>query len=92
MSSDPMATILKSRKSEKPQPARQCGARTKNGTPCQSPATKKGRCRLHGGAKGSGGPSGELNGQYRHGDRTQTAIAEQQRFRALLNMLRVGVG
>ena len=29
----------------------------------RSPATKKGRCRLHGGAKGSGGPSGERNGK-----------------------------
>ncbi|MEI8276756.1 MAG: HGGxSTG domain-containing protein [Hyphomicrobiales bacterium] len=72
--------------------ARQCGAKTKIGTRCQSPATKKGRCRLHGGAKGSGGPFGARNGQFRHGDRTQIAIAERQRFRALLNMLRAGVG
>ena len=27
-------------------------------------ATKKGRCRSHGGASGSGAPSGERNGQY----------------------------
>jgi hypothetical protein len=27
-----------------------CGARTKSGKPCRSPATKKGRCRLHGGS------------------------------------------
>jgi len=39
---------------------------------CRSPATKKGRCRLHGGASGSGGPPG----QYRHGERTKAAIAE----------------
>ncbi|MFZ1096211.1 MAG: HGGxSTG domain-containing protein [Xanthobacteraceae bacterium] len=38
------------------QNARQCGARTRSGKPCRSPATKKGRCRLHGGARGSGGP------------------------------------
>ncbi|HKA77517.1 MAG TPA: HGGxSTG domain-containing protein [Pseudolabrys sp.] len=69
----------------------QCGARTKSGKLCRSPATKKGRCRLHGGARGSGGPSGERNGQYRHGERTQTAIAERQRFSALLNMFRAGV-
>ena len=32
-----------------------CGARTRLGTPCQGPATKgRRRCRLHGGAKGSG--------------------------------------
>jgi hypothetical protein len=39
-----------------------------------SPATKKGRCRLHGGASGSGGPPGKRNGQYRHGERTKAAI------------------
>jgi hypothetical protein len=55
--------------------SRQCGARTKSGKPCRSPATKKGRCRLHGGANGSGGPPGERNGQYRHGERTKAAIA-----------------
>jgi hypothetical protein len=67
------------------------GARTKSGKPCRSPATKKGRCRLHGGASGSGGPLGKRNGQYRHGERTKAAIAEQQKFSALLKMLRAGV-
>jgi hypothetical protein len=71
--------------------ARQCGSRTKSGKPCRSPATKKGRCRLHGGAKGSGGPPGERNGQYRHGERTKAAIAEQKKFSALLKTLRAGL-
>jgi hypothetical protein len=44
----------------------------------------------HGGAKGSGGPPGERNGQYRHGERTKVAIAEQRKFSALLKMLRAG--
>jgi len=50
--------------------------------PCRLPATKKGRCRLHGGASGSGGPPGERNGQYCHGERTKTAseAAEIQRI------------
>src|SRR5215471_9987857 len=52
-----------------------------------SPATKKRRCRLHGGASASGGPPGERNGQYRHGERTKAAIAEQRKFSALLKML-----
>jgi glucans biosynthesis protein len=73
------------------QKARQCGARTRSGKPCRSPATKKGRCRLHGGANGSGGPPGERNGQYRHGERTKAAIAERQKFSALLKMLRAGL-
>jgi hypothetical protein len=50
-------------------------------------ATKKGRCRLHGGAS----PPGKRNGQYRHGERTKAAIAEQQKFSALLKMLRAGL-
>jgi hypothetical protein len=36
---------------------------------------EKGRCRLHGGASGSGGPPGERNGQYRHGERTNTVAS-----------------
>jgi hypothetical protein len=65
------------------------GARgTRSGKPCRSPATKKGRCRLHGGANGSGGPPGERNGQYRHGDRAKAAFAEQRKASALLKMLR----
>jgi hypothetical protein len=51
---------------------------------------EKGRCRMHGGASGSGGPPGERNGQYRHGERTKAAIAEWQKFSALLKMLRAG--
>ena len=47
--------------------------------------------RGHGGASGSGVPAGERNGQYRHGERTKAAIAEQQKFSALLKMLRAGV-
>jgi hypothetical protein len=31
------------------------------------------------------------NGQYRHGERTKAAIAEQRRFGALLKMLRDGL-
>jgi hypothetical protein len=41
--------------------------------------TKKGRCRLHGGASGSDGPPGKRNGQYRHGERDSGA-AEIQRI------------
>ena len=66
-------------------------AATKSGKPRRSPATKKGRCRLHGGANGSGAPPGKRNGQYRHGERTRAAIAEQRKFSALLKMLRAGL-
>jgi hypothetical protein len=38
--------------------------------------------------RGSGGPPGKRNGQYRHGERTKAAIAERQKFSALLKKLR----
>src|SRR5262245_43180812 len=91
MSSEPMNADRKKQQPVQFQTARQCGARTKSGKPCRSPATKKGRCRLHGGAKGSGGPPGKRNGQYRHGERTKDATAEQRKFSALLKMLRAGL-
>jgi len=52
---------------------------------------KKGRCRLHRGAKGSGGSPGKRNGQYRHGERTKAVIAEQRKFSTLLKMVRAGL-
>ena len=55
--------------------APRCLARTRRGTPCQSPAvTGKTRCRMHGGAAGSGAPKGRRNGKYRHGGFTTEAI------------------
>ena len=64
--------------------APQCGARTRSGNPCLSPVVRgKRRCRMHGGAKGSGAPFGERNGNYRHGRFTagpsQTARTAAQR-------------
>jgi hypothetical protein len=44
-----------------------------------------------GGADGSGAPPGKRNAQYRHGERTKAAIAERQKFSALLRMLRAGL-
>jgi hypothetical protein len=38
-----------------PNTAPRCGARTRTGAPCRSPAMKSGRCRMHGGA--STGPA-----------------------------------
>lgn len=46
--------------------APRCGARTRSGAPCRSPAiVGKARCRMHGG-KGSGAPRGNRNG-WKHG-------------------------
>lgn len=42
--------------------AQRCGARTRKGTPCAAPAVKgRKRCRMHGGARGSGAPLGNQN-------------------------------
>ena len=49
------------------QEARRCGAKTRKGTPCQSPAVNGNRrCRMHGGAKGLGAPLGNQNA-FKHG-------------------------
>lgn len=53
------------------------------------PAVKgKSRCRMHGGAKGSGAPKGERNGNYRHGARTQEAMAFRRECRETLERVR----
>ena len=63
--------------------APRCGATTRNGTRCQRPAsTGKARCRLHGGAPGSGAPSGIRNGSYKHGRYTREALEEARILRA----------
>ncbi|MFJ7441280.1 hypothetical protein ACIQW5_26960 [Methylorubrum thiocyanatum] len=46
------------------------------------------RCRMHGGAKGSGAPKGERNGAYRHGLRTAEAIAFEREARSFLRACR----
>jgi hypothetical protein len=53
-----------------------CGARTRSGAPCRSPAVRdRPKCRMHGCAPGSGGPPGERNGMYRTGRFTREAKA-----------------
>ncbi len=53
-----------------------CGAKTRNGTPCRAPAVKrKHRCRMHGGAAGSGAPRANQNA-LKHGRYTK----EHQNF------------
>ena len=48
--------------------APRCRAKTRRGEPCLSSAVSgKARCRMHGGAKGSGAPKGVRNGAYKHG-------------------------
>jgi hypothetical protein len=68
-----------------PGTASRCGARTRSGQPCRSLAVNgKARCRMHGGAKGSGGPTGPRNGNYRTGRYTKETLATLQSARRLL--------
>ena len=54
--------------------ARRCGAKTRVGHPCKQAAVKgRARCRMHGGAKGSGSPRGSRNGNFRYGLYTREA-------------------
>jgi hypothetical protein len=61
-----------------------CGARTRAGGSCRSPAVSgMNRCRMHGGAPGSGAPLGNKNA-LKHGLYTREAKAERRRVRTLL--------
>ncbi|WP_416909164.1 MAG: HGGxSTG domain-containing protein [Polymorphobacter sp.] len=61
---------------------KQCGALTRAGRPCRSPAMANGRCRMHGGTS-PGAPKGNRNA-WKHG----LYSAETVRLRALLRALR----
>ena len=68
--------------------APRCGARTRKGTPCRSPAVRgRKRCRMHGGAKGSGAPFGNQNA-LKHGFYSVKAAAERKWIAELLRSSR----
>ncbi len=55
-----------------------CGAKTREGGKCQAPAVSgKTRCRMHGGAKGSGAPKGNRNA-LKHGLYTREALEDRR--------------
>lgn len=68
--------------------APRCGAKTRSGAQCRSPAVHGARrCRMHGG-RGSGPPLGNQNA-YKHGHRARADRLREQRraARALLARL-----
>lgn len=75
------------------QPARleaapRCGAKTRRGSACMAPAVKgKKRCRMHGGAKGSGAQPGNRNA-WKHGHRSAAVQVELRQMRALAKAAR----
>ena len=65
-----------------------CGAKTRSGGACRAPAVRgKTRCRMHGGAPGSGAPRGNRNAR-KHGLFTGDAIAERKQIQVLLGEAR----
>jgi glucans biosynthesis protein len=69
-----------------------CGAKTRHGTPCCAPAVSgKKRCRMHGGAAGSGAPSNNHNA-LKHGLYTRQAIAERAALQAFLHEAKKTLG
>jgi hypothetical protein len=69
--------------------AHRCGAKTRSGAPCKSaPVTGRRRCRMHGGADGSGAPRGTKNGNYKHGRYTGEVQATRRWLREAIQMLR----
>ena len=66
--------------------APRCGAKTRSGQPCKSPAMANGRCRMHGG-RSTGAPRGNKNA-FKHGLHTAEAIASREAMRSMLMDLR----
>ena len=76
-----------------------CGAKTRSGAPCKSPAVSgRNRCRMHGGAPGSGAPAGNTNalkgGLYTqaHDPRAKTSEAADTGCRTVSGRPREGIG
>lgn len=65
-----------------------CGAKTRKGTACRAPAVAgKRRCRMHGGAAGTGAPKGNRNA-LKHGLYTREAIAMRRELAQLMREAR----
>jgi len=61
-----------------------CGAKTRRGTECQAPAVSgKKRCRMHGGAHGSGAQPGNQNA-LKHGHYSSQSKAFRKHVAALV--------
>jgi hypothetical protein len=70
--------------------SRRCGARSRRGSQCQSPAMPNGRCRMHGG-KSPGAPKRNKNA-LKHGRYTAEAIANRREIGTLLRAMKALAG
>jgi hypothetical protein len=75
-----------------PNSAPRCGANTRRGTACQSPAMANGRCRMHGGAstgpRTAEGLARSRLARWKHGLYSAGALAAHKRARELLTQSR----
>ncbi|WP_396605005.1 HGGxSTG domain-containing protein [Bradyrhizobium sp. YCK136] len=66
--------------------APRCGAKTRAGTPCQSPAIRgRARCRIHGGLS-PGAPRVERNGNFKSGYWTAESMEERRWIKEILRL------
>ena len=66
--------------------APRCGAKTRRGTLCRSPAMPNGRCRMHGGPS-PGAPRGNRH-NWQHGRYSREAIARRREVAELIRTMR----
>jgi hypothetical protein len=75
-----------------PNSAPRCGAKTRRGKACRSPAMRNGRCRMHGGAStGPRTPEGlarSRRARWKHGSYSAEARAQQRQVQELLKQTR----
>jgi hypothetical protein len=70
-----------------------CGAKTRKGPPCQGPAMRNGRCRMHGG--GSTGPRTPeglercRRANWKHGWYSAAAVEQRREVRKMLRQMRM---
>jgi hypothetical protein len=89
MTLDPMRQADIARRLANLAKAARCGAKTRAGQPCrQASVTDRSRCRMHGGARGSGGPQGDRNGNFRTGLHTREAKGIRKAVRAKVRGLK----
>jgi hypothetical protein len=93
MTHDPMRQADIARRLSNLAKARPCGAKTRAGHPCRQAAVRgRSRCRMHGGAKGSGGPCGYRNGNFRHGQCTHEAKKLRTEMRNKVREIKTLIG
>ena len=69
-------------------PGQRCGAKTRAGQPCKNPVVAgRKKCRMHGGAAGSGAPRGEQHGRYIHGQFSKAYVEKRRRQRGELKVI-----